>query len=240
MKRVREHIKQSSKKNIVKIRKLNNSKRYKLTEIPDTDNDSDHDDNNPSKPDDFLFGLNVNVTEKNNHIYFRSSVSNQSVDKLVDLIHEKNEEFRELKRSEPLVQHMEPKPLYLFITSFGGSLFACFRAIDAIKRSEIPIYTVVDGHAASAATLMSVVGKKRFMTPNSYMLIHQLSSGLGGKYWEIKDEYKNLTLLMENIYKIYTDHTPMTKEELEEVLSHDSWWGIDTCKEKGLIDGPFI
>ena len=128
------------------------------------------------------------------------------------------------------------KPLYLHITSYGGCLLSCFRAIDAIKRSEIPIYTVVDGHAASAASLMGVVGKRRFMTPNSYILIHQLSAGAIGKYWEIKDECDNCGTWMQDIYNIYVNNTRMRENELKEYLSHDLWWKADKCIEVGLVD----
>ena len=186
----------------------------------------------------FCFGGEANVTSQNNNIYFRTSVSNQSVDELADLLEEKNNEFKTLKK-DLLLKTTEPNPIYLFITSYGGSLLAGFRAVDAIMRSEIPVYTVIDGHAASAATLMSVVGKKRFMTPHSYTLIHQLSAGAGGKYWDIKDQYKNLSQFMEDIYKIYLDNTDMTRPELEETLSHDSWWTFDMCKSKGLVDETF-
>ncbi len=239
MKRIRESkINKNSQK--IKKRRLNkmiNNLIYKTITATDSDSDNEVEDN--KNPEDFLFGISVNVTEKDNNIYFRSSVSNQSVDKLVDLINAKNEEFK-LFKHEALIKNVEPKPLYLHITSFGGSLFAGFRAVDAIMRSEIPIYTVVDGHAASAATLMSVCGKRRYMTPHSYMLIHQLSAGAVGKFWDIKDEYKNCNQFMEDIYKIYLNNTKMTKPELEETLSHDSWWSVETCREKGLVDELFM
>lgn len=236
MKRIRED-KIKINKYYNKRRKLNKQinniiYRYKVTD------ESDSDEEIEKVVENGLPTINVNVTENDNHIYFRSSVSNASVDKLVDILNDKNKEFKLLK-NDALIKSVEPKPLYLFITSYGGSLFAGFRAIDAIMRSDIPVYTVVDGHAASAATLMSVCGKKRYMTPHSYMLIHQLSSGAIGKYWDIKDEYNNCTQFMEDIYKIYLNHTNMSRQELEETLSHDSWWTLETCKEKGLIDGTY-
>jgi ATP-dependent Clp protease protease subunit len=185
--------------------------------------------------EDFWFGDSSNVYCRENRIYFRCSVTNSSVDKLVTTIDDKNKKFREMKRNS-MVKSVEPQPLYLHITSYGGDLIACFRAIDAIIRSEIPIYTVIDGHAASAGTLMSVVGKKRYMTPHSYMLIHQLSSGASGKFWEIKDEFKNCEQWMEDIYNIYLQNTKMSLDELKEQLSHDSWWSVEKCLEKGLVD----
>ena len=50
-----------------------------------------------------------------------------------------------------------------------------------IKRSPIPIYTYVEGVVASAATIISIAGKKRFMTPNSMLMIHQQNIWLGNR-----------------------------------------------------------
>ncbi len=182
---------------------------------------------------------NKNVYAEDNHIYFRTDVNSESIDELIKLIREQNRELVELKK-HPTIKSIEARPIYLHITSYGGCLYSGFRAVDAIKRSKIPIYTVVDGPSASAGALMSVVGEKRFMTPSSWMLIHQLSTGNGGgTFGEIKDEFENCELMMEHIYKILQEHTGMTKRELVEQLSHDSWWGIDKCMEVGLIDAVY-
>lgn len=175
------------------------------------------------------------VSCSNNKIYFKAAVTDDSIRKLIKIIEYKNDQFKKLSNNK-MVENVTPKPLYLHITSYGGSLFACFRGIDAIKRSQIPIHTVVDGYAASAATLMSVVGKKRYITPSSYMLIHQLSSGAIGKFWEIKDDYENCETLMNDIYDIYINHTKMSERDIKTYLTHDLWWKSDKCIENGLID----
>jgi ATP-dependent protease ClpP protease subunit len=179
------------------------------------------------------------VRADGNHIYFQSRVCDSSISKLINIINSKNTEYQKIIKND-ILETATPKPLWLHITSYGGSLFACFMAIDSITNSIIPIYTVVDGYAASAGTLMSVVGKKRYMTSSSYMLIHQLSSGMGGNFWQIKDEYINLEMMMEDIYNTYLKHTKMTREELIACLSHDSWWKLDKCLESGLVDEVYV
>ena len=71
----------------------------------------------------------------------------------------------------------------------GGSVFAGLSIIDTIISNPIPVVSIVEGSAASAATLISVVCSERQIRPNSFMLIHQMSSGFWGKMEEIKDEY---------------------------------------------------
>ncbi len=211
------------------------SKRWSTIKSPDSDSDSSYSDSDDATNGFGMFNRDE-VFARDDKIYFRASVSESSVEKLIKLIDEKNKEFNDFIKDNDLVKNAEPNPLYLHITSYGGCLLSGFRAVDAIKRSKLPIYTVVDGHAASAATLMSVVGKKRFMTPHSYMLIHQLSSSAHGTHWNMKDEYKNNKSMMGDIYDIYVDHTKMTKEQIEDYLTHDLWWKYDQCHETGLVD----
>ena len=68
-------------------------------------------------------------------------------------------------------------PLELLVNSEGGEVFSAFGIVDRIKSNTVPIHTYVEGIAASAATLISVVGHKRFIRKNSFMLIHQVRSG---------------------------------------------------------------
>jgi ATP-dependent protease ClpP protease subunit len=108
--------------------------------------------------------------------------------------------------------------------------------MDTILRSKVPIHTYVDGFAASAATFLSVVGNKRYMSRNSYMLIHQLSTNFWGKYSEFEDEKQNLDLMMETIKRVYKEYTKVPEDTLDEILKHDLMWDAETCKSLGLID----
>ena len=132
--------------------------------------------------------------------------------------------------------NIDPIPIYLHINSYGGSVFAGFAAIDMIISCKVPVYTIIEGCAASAATMMSIVGAKRFIRPNSYMLVHQLSSGCWGKMNEIEDEYENLKELMKNIKSIYEKYAKIPKKDLTDVLKHDLWWNPEKCMSYGLVD----
>ena len=109
---------------------------------------------------------------------------------------------------------IQPPPIELHIHSDGGSAFSGMAAMDAILRSKTPIHTYIDGSAASAATLMSVAGAKRFINKNSFILIHQLSTFVSGKYEEFKDEIRNQELLMDSIKQVYRERSKMTEEQI--------------------------
>ena len=108
--------------------------------------------------------------------------------------------------------------------------------MDTILRSKVPIHTYVDGFVASAGTFLSIVGTRRFMSKNSYMLVHQLSSNFWGKYSEFEDEKQNLDLMMKTIKNMYKEYTKIPMKKLNEILKHDLMWDAETCLEYGMID----
>jgi ATP-dependent Clp protease protease subunit len=127
-------------------------------------------------------------------------------------------------------------PIELYVSSDGGELFSAFSAVDRIKYNQVPVHSYVEGLAASAATLLSVVAHRRFIRRNSFMLIHQVSGGLWGSFAAFKDEVQNLELLMAFIKKIYLEHTKFTEEELDNILKHDIYLNAEECLAKGLVD----
>lgn len=175
---------------------------------------------------------NQKISRENNHVYFHAEVNRGTIFQVI--IH-----LRAAEEACILMNHRYSTtdiPIYLHINSFGGSVFDAMTAIDVIQNSKVPVYTIIEGATASAGTLMSVVGKKRFMRPNAYMLIHQLSSGCWGKMAEIEDEFKNLQSLMLHIKNIYKENAKIPKKELSDILKHDLWWDKDTCIQYGLVD----
>lgn len=175
---------------------------------------------------------NKKIERDANHIYFYSEVNRDAIYELISLINEVEEENNILA----FKMKIEPIPIYLHISSYGGCVFSAFNVIDIIKSCKVPIYSIIEGCAASAGTLMSVVCNKRFIRPSSYMLIHQLSSGCWGKMCEIEDEVENLKDFMDRIKSIYMEHTKIPKKELTELLKHDLWLNSEKCLKYSLID----
>ena len=85
-----------------------------------------------------------------------------------------------------------------------------------------------------------VVGKKRFMTKHSLMLIHQLSGADSGKFNELQDQMSNMSILMNMITNIYLEETKINKTTLSELLKKDLWLDADTCLKYGLVDEIII
>ena len=127
-------------------------------------------------------------------------------------------------------------PIELHICSYGGSVFSGFAAVDYILNSQAPVHSYIDGCAASAATIMSVVADERYMHRHSFMLIHQLSSGMWGNYEALRDSMENCDTLMETIRAIYDKHANIPKKELNDILKRDLWFDAEKCLKYGLVD----
>ena len=172
------------------------------------------------------------IQDVNNDVYFYAPVTQRSCfelkNKLMDL---------DAKSKIFQVQYkIDPPPIHLHIQSEGGSLYHTLYIIDLIRKMETPVYTYVDGFAASAASLMSVVGAKRYMTDNSLILIHQLSGSESGKYNEMQDQMSNMSILMAIIRKIYLEYTKLDEGTLNALLQKDLWLDSKTCLTYGLVD----
>jgi ATP-dependent protease ClpP protease subunit len=142
------------------------------------------------------------------------------------------------KEDKPFVKLPEPEsiPLKLIINSGGGEVFAALFAIDEIKRLKIKIHTYISGFCASAATLLSLAGEKRFISKHSYMLIHEVRGACWGKKSDMMDSFENVNKLSELIIDYYVENTKLTREELPTILQRDRYWDAKECVAKGLVD----
>ncbi len=175
----------------------------------------------------------------NNEYFLYSDISISSVMSLLKFIKNAEKRWKSfLADYDDLIENAEPKPLKIFINSNGGEIFAAIPLIDAINNCSIPVHTYIEGIAASAASLISMAGHKRFITKNSFMLIHELRTGVEGKYSDIMDEKENCDKLMGVIRNIYMERTggKLTKQFLDKTLKRDILLSSDECLTHGLVD----
>jgi len=172
------------------------------------------------------------ISVQDNKIYFYSGVNRNSCVELNKKIGEMESKSLTLSKTLGIL----PPSIKLFINSGGGSIVSGIASMDTILRTQVPVHTYVDGFSASAATFLTVVGEKRFMSRNSYMMIHQLSSNFWGTYSNFEDEKENLDLMMKTIKDIYKKYTKLPMKKLDEILKHDLMWNAQTCLKYGIID----
>ena len=176
-------------------------------------------------------GPGIRVVE--NTVYFYSEVDDSSALLLNQILFELDCKLQNAKSffGPNFVPHIKLK-----ICSQGGSLFSALAIIDTIRGLKAEVHTYIEGSAASAATLISVSGKKRYIGKNSHMLIHQLGGGVSGTYAEIEDNMENCKKFMKLIKDIYKQYTKISMKQIDEVLKHDLWFDAAMCLELGMVD----
>lgn len=167
-----------------------------------------------------------------NHVYFNDDITSDTTFELIQTL-------KEVEHHQKLIAatfNTDPIPIYLHLTTNGGEIHAAFNVVDTINQLSVPVYTVVDGFVASAGTLISLAGKKRFISKNAYMLLHELRSGVWGKMSSIEEEMENLKKVMEHITSFYHDKTKLSRKALEKLLAKDVIWNANECVAKGVVD----
>jgi ATP-dependent Clp endopeptidase proteolytic subunit ClpP len=168
-----------------------------------------------------------------NKIYFYTDISKDTIltlNKQIDNV------TKQMKITQLTYNLPSAPPIEVHICSDGGDVFASMAAVDRIMNNDVPVHTFCEGVVASGATLLSVAGHKRFITRNSCMLIHQVSSGLWGNYMQFKDEMKNLELIMILIKSVYLKKSSFKEKQLMELLKHDLFLSAKECLKNGLVD----
>ena len=167
-----------------------------------------------------------------NHVYFNDDVTMESVAVLNRTLREVQTELLILS----VTHGIEPPPIKLHITTYGGLIYAAFSAIACIKSSKVPVHTIIDGYAASAGTLISVCGARRYIHRHSSMMIHELSAGMWGRMSVMEEKMEDLKKMMDKLCEIYISHTKLTRKKLDKILKKDSDWYADECLTNGLVD----
>ena len=129
----------------------------------------------------------------------------------------------------------------MHITTNGGDLLSGFFGYDKIKASKVAINTIIEGSVASAGSLLSIAGTRRYMTPNSHLLIHQLRTGIIGTYEELVDEKNNCNQFMAKLVNLYHTNSngKLNKTKIKEILKRDVFWDAKTAIVNGLVDAEW-
>lgn len=171
-----------------------------------------------------------------NHVYFYADVDSDRCLAMIRTIRELDNSLRNERGSRSLPDDFPMTPIWLHIQSNGGGLFAGMAAADQLAVIRSPIYSVVEGVCASAATLISMSCARRYILPGAFMLVHQLWSVAWGKYEELKDEMHLLGMAMERLTDFYERRTNLSREEVAEMLKRDTWMDAERCLELGFVD----
>lgn len=180
--------------------------------------------------------IELTVSTVGNHVYFYSSVGADRSLALMRALREVDSTLRAERAARDLPDDHPATPIWLHVYSGGGGVFAGFNLADQIKTIQTPIYSVVEGLCASAATLISMSCTRRYIRPRSIMMMHQIGSVMWGTYEQLKDEMKLLDILMEQLTQFYVEHSQLDAEKVREMLKRDTWLSAEEALAAGLVD----
>ena len=140
--------------------------------------------------------------------------------------------------NSPRMKNTAATPITLIIASDGGDVHIMFALVDAIRLSNVPIYTLCTGVVASAATLILVSGHKRFATPNAYVMHHQLSADITGNLDELATQTKVTNTMAAAFYRIMGERTNKPAKFWSQAAKrkNELWLQPEKMIEYGVVD----
>ena len=125
----------------------------------------------------------------------------------------------------------------LLINSGGGTIASAFEIVDLIRKYE--------GHvtarilcAMSAATLIACAADEVVMPDAGIYMIHNAFIQFNGKgdYRDFERKADSLRQYNESIINVYTKHTGLSKERIQELMDEDTYMSVDRAIELGFVD----
>jgi len=113
-------------------------------------------------------------------------------------------------------------PILLRINSYGGDVFAGLAMHNLLKQRG-NVDTVIEGVAASAATLPFLAGRKRSMPRGSYFMIHNPWSGVMGGAADMREAADLLERIGGTLADLYASATGLDKAEVQKLMDAETW-----------------
>ncbi|MFC4035437.1 ATP-dependent Clp protease proteolytic subunit [Streptomyces polygonati] len=134
------------------------------------------------------------------------------------------------------------KDIYLYINSPGGSVTAGMAIYDTMQFIANDVVTIAMGMAASMGQFLLTAGTpgKRFALPNTRILMHQPSAGLGGSATDIKIQAEQLLHTKRRMAELIAQHSGQSFEQITRDSDRDRWFSAEEAQEYGLLDGVML
>jgi len=96
---------------------------------------------------------------------------------------------------------------------------------------------IVEGIAASAASLILMAGAERLMSAGSHIMIHDPSGGVWGNEEETRRAADQLAVIATTYAAVYAAASGKTSDEARRIMKAETWYGPDAAIAEGFADG---
>ena len=126
----------------------------------------------------------------------------------------------------------------IYINSPGGSVTDGMAIYDTMNFINSDVSTIGIGICASMAAFLLSSGKKgkRYLLPNSEVMIHQPLGGAQGQATEIKIAAEHILKTKEKLNKILSKNTGKDLDVIEKDTDRDNFMDASTALEYGIVD----
>jgi ATP-dependent Clp protease protease subunit len=130
------------------------------------------------------------------------------------------------------------KDIHLYINSPGGVVTGGMAIYDTMNFLQCDVVTYCIGMAASMSTVLVAAGTKgkRFALPNSRIMIHQPSGGVGGQTADIAIAAREILRWRRTLNETIAKHTGKTAEQIEKDSDRDYYMSAEEAKTYGIVD----
>ena len=136
------------------------------------------------------------------------------------------------------LESLNGKDVTVRINSGGGDVFAAHAIHNQLIAYKGKVTVVIDGLAASAATIIAIAGDRIIMPSNALFMIHNPAIGLSDYYGaeELAKAVEALNTIKESIVAAYRKRCKVSADELAAMMDAETWMGAAECLEKGFVD----
>lgn len=130
------------------------------------------------------------------------------------------------------------KDIKIYINSPGGSVTAGLAILDTMNFVKPDVSTICIGMAASMGAVLLSAGTKgkRFVLPNSEIMIHQVLGGAEGQASDIKIRAERIIQMKENLNRILAKNTGQKFEKIERDADRDYFMTAAEGVTYGIVD----
>lgn len=160
-------------------------------------------------------------------------------DRIIFIGGEINDELANAIISELLfLDSQSNEEISMYINSPGGSITSGMAIYDTMNYIKSPVSTICVGMAASMASVLLASGEKgkRYILPNSEVMIHQPLGGVNGQATEIKIVADRILYLRNKLNKILSDKTNQDLNKIEKDTERDHYLNSKEALEYGIVD----